>query len=58
MELLEKLMKELPEMLQRNTELLNENERMLRQGLLIFKRKHGKPSFFVKSCKRTGTGTK
>jgi hypothetical protein len=29
-ELLERLMKELPEMLQRNTDLLNENERMLR----------------------------
>lgn len=30
-ELLERLMKELPEMLQRNTDLLNENERMLRE---------------------------
>jgi hypothetical protein len=30
-ELLERLMKELPELLQRNTDLLNESERLLRK---------------------------
>ena len=31
MELLEKLMRELPEMLQRNTDLLQESQRLLRE---------------------------